>query len=896
MAMTIEKKRRWPWIAGGVVALLAVAAFVALSRLDAYLLTRARTEAQALSQRLGRPVEVGDLSTQLFPHVGVEVAGLKVGPAEGEEASLAELEELDVAVALWPALRSRGQEIQVLNAEATGLLVQVLRKKDGTTNLDQVLKRLEETSPPEAPEPEGAPPSDLSAVRVDRAALTDARIVFRDLSGAKAEELAINDLDVEVRDLRAGKPLELVLKAAVLATAQNLEMRLATAPLPKTLVPTPVQVALKVQPIDLAPLGPFMPASVGLQAGRVQADWKAELGAAVPGGTGDTSLTGTLLAQGLRFAGAEGGEPLDVALDTDVRGDAEKGDLSINRLKFDVGPAGITGKGSVKGLRSPTPSVQGLEIVGHDLDPARLARYHPGLARALKGQVEGPIGLVVRGSGTEAAQSVSAELDFTPVRLRIPDSLSKEAGAPMRLVTHLRGAAATGGPLRFENQTELAGVDLRPGGTVNKAPGQRLDVSAQGTYQPPEEGKRPVTRVELSALTVHLLEDTLTGKVGYEQAGTGPRATTSFQVALKGPRLDADALLLESAEAESPPAAEPPADPNRFRGYRGEMDVELGALRFKKADYTNVRMAMKMVDDTLTLEKFSAGVYGGQVAADGTQVRLGPARMPFDAKLQVRGVDLGSAFASFTDKKILGGQFNGQIALKGAGTQLDDLSETLAGVIQGDILKGTFFGKDLISGVTAPLAKALPFASKALPDGKTTSLGEQLPFGLTIANGAAQLKNPITFTRPEAALNLGGGVKLNGELAMQGTVALAPAVIQRLTLGKARVAEAVPVGLQLTGPAWSPHITGLDVKPAVATIVKGAAAGLAGQLLGEKGKAVQETIAGGKEAAQAKQRELEARAAEERSKAEERARQEAANARKRAEDEAKKKLRGVFGR
>ncbi len=71
--MEAQKKRRWPYVLGGIIALLVIAVAVVLWRLDAILLQQARAQAATLSQQLGRPVEIGDISTKLFPHVGVDV-------------------------------------------------------------------------------------------------------------------------------------------------------------------------------------------------------------------------------------------------------------------------------------------------------------------------------------------------------------------------------------------------------------------------------------------------------------------------------------------------------------------------------------------------------------------------------------------------------------------------------------------------------------------------------------------------------------------------------------------------------------------------------------------------------------------------------------------------------
>jgi AsmA protein len=887
------KKKRWPYVVGGIVLLLVVVVAVALWRLDAFLLQRARTEAAQLSQQLGRPVEIGGIDTQLFPHVGVEVENVVVGAAEGEPVPLTELKKLDVGVALWPALKSRGQDIQVRNAEATGLTVNVVRLPDGTTNLSQLQEKLAQREPEEPPAEE-QPERDLSGVRVERAALTDATIRLIDQSGPKPRELAISDLDVEVKDLRAGQPLKVVLAAAVLAEKQNLHLVLRTAPLPASLTPVPERVELKVEPIDLTPLGPFLGPEVGLQAGTVQADWTADLGAAVPGGNGPTKLTGGLRAEGLRFAGAEGGKALDVVLDTQVTGDMQAGDLSLEKFLLALGPARLTGKGQVKGLLTETPAVQDFELVGQNLDPAVLAEYYPPLRKQLANQVSGPIGLVVRGEGSQQAQALTAEVDLTPVRLRIPEQLSKEAGAPMRLTSRLTGAATTGGALRFDAKVDLTGTDLRPGTLLDKRPGQPFTVDTAGTYRP-ARGKEPL-KVDLSRLNVALLDSTLTGTASAAVAGQGAKQTTTFAMNLKSPRLNADELLMTDEEeaAITGGAPEPPKDPKRFNGMRGDMRFEIGALRMKEMDLSNMVAELKMVDDLITVERFTTGIYGGTVSANGSSVRLGPeaARRPFELKAEVKGLDVARAMTLATPRKVLGGKFDGQFNLTGVGYEMESLQQRLAGAIDGNLLGGVLLGTDIPAAVSAPLAKALPFTAKALDSEGVTQLGEQLPFGVTIKNGVALLSKPITWTRPEVGMRFEGGIGLDGTLDLAGTVDLGPPLVRKMTLGRVTPPESVPVAVKLTGKAWSPRVEGLDVKPAATAIAKMAAASAATELLGEKGKEVGKVITGGTQAAEeAARAEVEKRQRE----AEERARQEAEAARKRAEEEAKKRLKGLFG-
>src|SRR5207237_8331578 len=102
-----------------------------------------------------------------------------------------------------------------------------------------------------------------------------------------------------------------------------------------------------------------------------------------------------------------------------------------------------------------------------------------------------------------------------------------------------------------------------------------------------------------------------------------------------------------------------------------------------------------------------------------------------------------------TTHKLLAGKFNGTIDLRGAG----DLEKTLAGLLDGNVLDGVFYGKDIIGSVSGPLAKALPFgAAGKVTQGGATSLGKKLPLRLTMDNGVAGLKNPIKISLQEGEM------------------------------------------------------------------------------------------------------------------------------------------------
>jgi AsmA protein len=867
--------KRWQKI-GGIILLVLVAAIVVLSFvLDGILTSKAREQAQQLSAEWGRPVQIGGVATKLLTGLGVRVSDVQIGAGPGEDVPLVDLKRVEVKLALLRAIFSAGKDVEVRSAEVQGLTVNVVRLPDGTTNLQRLQEKMAKGA---GEKPKDEKQADLSFLRVDHAALREGRVAFIDKATPGAKELAIQHLDLTVDDLRSGKPLEIALKAAVLADKQNLDLRVKTAPLPPTLTPTPTSLALRVDPpIDIGPLGPFMGKEVGLQSGTLDADFDAQMGAAVPGGSGPTSVKGAIKLAGLRFAGAEGGKKLDVTLDTDVKGDAAAGDVRIDKLRLDVGPAGITGHGSASGLSSPSPRIEGLEIVSHDLDPQRLAAYYPPLRKSVGDMVAGPIGLTVRASGTQAAQALEIRLDLTPVKLSVPKQMVKAAGAPMTLVAHARGAAASNGPLRFDAKLDLAGADLRPGESLDKKPGDRLDLSIEGTRKTNESTSDPQQRIELADVKAHVLDDEVQGKGWFESKGAGAKATKQFDLQLASSHLDLDKMLLPAPKKEE--KKKPPLDPATFRGLSGHAKVQIDRLTMKKQTVTDIVADVSVQEDHVKVTTAQLKAFGGTVSAAGTEMKLAHPDEPFHLVTKLDNVGLENMVALGTTKKLLAGKFNGTIDLRGAG----DLEKTLAGVLDGHVLDGVFLGKDVVASVSGPLAKALPFGlAGKTGEGGSTSLGKDLPFGVTLQNGVARLKNPLKITRPEAEMSFSGGMRVDGTLDLPGTVALSPATIAAITGGKVKPANPIPVNLRLVGPAWSPSVTDLDLKAAVSQIVKEGGSALLGRAIGVDSSNAQQ-------AAEQKAQQMQA-------DAQKRAQAEAEAQKKKVEEEAKNRLKGLFGK
>src|SRR5207237_134164 len=77
---------------------------------------------------------------------------------------------------------------------------------------------------------------------------------------------------------------------------------------------------------------------------------------------------------------------------------------------------------------------------------------------------------------------------------------------------------------------DLSGADLRPGQSLNKAPGQKLGLSAKGTRASSGTPADPQQRIDLGSLALQVLEDRIDARGWLESKGAGSAATQRFDL------------------------------------------------------------------------------------------------------------------------------------------------------------------------------------------------------------------------------------------------------------------------------------------------------------------------------------------------------------------------------
>jgi AsmA protein len=199
--------------AAALLALLLVAAFVFTATFD---VNRYKSQiAGAVQQRTGRTLRFdGDLALSVFPRLAVKLPATTLSEP-GRDTVFARLRSAQASVALLPLLR---RKLQVDAVRIDGLQATVERRKDGTTNIDDLLGR-DKVAPTGKAEPGSSPAGAI----VGAVELRQADVTWRDLAAGRTVRLT--EFDLVAGRFAPGARMPLEASAAVTASEPVLAAR-----------------------------------------------------------------------------------------------------------------------------------------------------------------------------------------------------------------------------------------------------------------------------------------------------------------------------------------------------------------------------------------------------------------------------------------------------------------------------------------------------------------------------------------------------------------------------------------------------------------------------------------------------------------------------------------------
>lgn len=765
-------------IGGGILALIIVAALVVPFFID--LNSYKGMIADQAKAATGRDLIIdGDISLSLLPLPSVSVEGIKFGnAADGAAANMAEIERVEVKVALLPLL---SRNVEVKSIELVNPVIVLEKLPDGRGNWELAPAPDATAAPAETAESSSDSGYNVS---IDGASIKDGTLVYRDL--ATAAEQRIEHLNV---DLSMGS-LQGPFKATGGVTALNIPLgfsldvgRFDPAQ------PMPVNVTLRVDDAG---------ASVGF-AGQV--DMKAAESNDQPILVGKLTGKGENVAKLIAVLAGSPAQEGPLAQTFALDGDISAGKTSAELKNFAASLGDMTARGSVVAAMGETTDVAVDLAMGRlNLDqllpaggaapaaePAASVEAAPAAAPA--GGFSLPAGInakanvtvdqvVVQGNAIDRVKLIAAladaKVNLTELSAQLPGGTALKLGGTLEAQD---GQPIFAGGLDVNSSNLRALIDAFAKDAVASVPGDRLRgfaLNSRVTVTP--------TQVALSDLAAKLDATRIGGGVTVALPDGKARQRMAFGVGLSLDKMNLDGYLPKGGEvAAAQPAAESAekkagGNPLKALAPLGDLDANIelraGALTLNEQQVQKLHVLVGLASGVLTIEDLSVGdLMGGKGTVKGQIVDLkGDPRFDLDFDVtakdanklaQMAGAEPAGKLGALTLKgKALGGgdEVSYDVALAMTGIGLDGNAKGgAAGLTGGGIprVNSTF---DIKVAKLAPLLALGGTADK-------TQMKAADNLGAVSFKGNAQSgADDLTYDVDLAMSGIGGAGKLSGKI------------------------------------------------------------------------------------------------------------------------------------
>lgn len=512
---------------------------------------------------------------------------------------------------------------------------------------------------------------------------------------------------------------------------------------------------------------------------------------------------------------------LPLRLDLSAKKAKDRADVSV--LKVAIGKSTVTGRGTVTALDTEAPRL--------DIDLGNLALGFDDLRTAIPGASKLPPGGRLTGAVKLAGGTSTDSLVVDARQMNVAFGSSRLAGdvnvknlsdpvLDVKLPTvdiafdDLRNLSGAAGDLpaggRFRGDVKLSG-DTARSSTV-KASVKIDSLSAQGSNMRGnieiENLDRP--RFNLTLLADNLDVDKLRGATGDDEPPkpAGPKKKRENPHGLSSATRD---LLADVNGKGTVTATRAIVKGIPVQDFKGTLVMTRGVARF----------------DTLEFK-----LYGGSVAANGTTLDLPAERTGYDLRLQGKDIDLGAAIA---DQTRLGRVFTGRISpdlrVKGRGLAPGDFALTAEGPAELKFKSLSISTLDLLGPIGEALNQSGKLPGKRIAIAKADGTVLEGFTALTkFLGGRLRLEKPVETTSTIGKITWEGAAGLDAGLDLKATVSLTPATVSRMSGGKLKVKDPVPVPLRVGGTWDKPRVTGVDVGRLVAAILRDVAGSAAGDV------------------------------------------------------------------
>ncbi len=822
-----------------IVALVLAPSLVNLDQIKKQVVDR-------VEQQLNREVELGQVRLQLFSGLGAGLEQLTIANPEGwQSPHFVKVDTLSVKVALLPLL-SRKVEISKIILSDGEIVVE--RNAQGGFNYDDLMTTSAEApsasdtsgtsgtsgtpaTKPTAPEAPEAPsgPSPLASLLVSKMTLQDIEMTFIDqmIVPGKTVTTAARQVHIDIDNIGLNTPVDLNLSSALLTDGDaNVRLTGRIGPIPDNLdfQQTPLQLNLKVEGLQVAPIVPYLGEKPALTAGQFGVDIAVQgtLGS-VLGIQGQVVLSKAVMPD--QSGQGEAATLPDVTVTQDMTVNLADALLKMTKVEIDLAALQIAIEGTVKPFNVTSPQLD-LALNTSPFAIADVLSQWPILAAALPEamQADGNMTLQTTVKGTPERLHSTAQLDAEQLSIRLSDgtqlALAKtqfgyDATLDMAksLVT-LSRAALDLGFLQATVQGSVANFDTAPQLNLQLKTSDfnpaavltQLPMLAEALPQPADlQGDLQLQAVIQGTLDNLSTDANVTAKAlslksgsfhGGAAANGGMRLDlnnlkTAVKARLSAPKppavnvnVTAQRLVFDQQAAAAPaaksspnpktpgqstsgPAASdvPMAPPINVRGKVALAGGTITDIDFKQLNAT-FSLINGLFKSQQTVQLFS-GAYQGDLTAN-----LAQAKPDYQFQIKLADIQAGDVANTFTSTpNILFGLLNTNVKFKGKGLDWEGISTTLTG--SGNISLNRF--KLTTMDIMPKLAKGLSAASSiggfTVPDDLATRSFDKLKATLRIKEGKLH-SDDLKLWGPDVQLLGKGVIGLDSSLAFDGTAVL----------------------------------------------------------------------------------------------------------------------------
>lgn len=654
----------------------------------------------------------GDIELSFFPRLGIDLGKVALSERNSSE-EFASFNNAEVSMALLPLL---SKQLVIDHVRLEGLRAQLVRYKDGSTNLDNFVVQ-------EQPDQGGAAAASTErqvSFDIDSVNLIDAHVQVEDRQQGRSFDIA--DLDLQTGKIADKVPSELQLSAVIKGKNPEVDAKL---------------VAGTGFTMDLE-AGRYVINGLDAQLKGAAGDVK-ELAVAVSGDADLKPAAKRFALEDIKLnaSGTQAGQPLALKLNAP---NLAVTDARVSGGKIE-GEALLTQGGRAVNAIFSIPSIEGT--------PQALAIPALNVEATIKqDQLDAKATLV------GALQGNIDALTFSSPKMTL--TLSGRQGD-----TPLKGTLTT--PFSVDLKSKAVklsqiGADFRlpsPGGGA---------MSLVSTGRAEVQYNKPAASATLNGT---LDQSKFNAKLGF----AGSPATYTFDVGID--QLDLDKYKSKPGpEGQGAPAAtgksapaEQPTDFAWLQDLQAKGSMRIGALKAANLKTSNVRFDLRANDGRLDVSPLSANLYGGSANGALSLISGKPAR--FAVRQTLSGIQLGPLLQDAIDKNPIDGKGNVVLDVTASGMNFDQIKSSLNGNARLDLRDGAVQGVNIAQAIRNAKTRIGALRGEEAPQSGSASAAEKTDFSelsgsFSIVNGVAH-NDDLNIKSPLLRVNGSGQIFLGEE-------------------------------------------------------------------------------------------------------------------------------------